>query len=160
MLGEIGQLLLIAALLTVAVQASLPLLGAQTARPALMQLGRSAAWLHLLLVLAAFAVLSAAFVQLDFSLRYVADNANRALPLIYRLSAVWGAHEGSLLLWLLVQASWSAAVAWRCRDLPLTFQARVLSVLGMIGLGFAAFCVFTSNPFERLLPAAQPEAAA
>ena len=153
-LGEIGQLLLIAALLAVAVQASLPLLGAQTARPALMQLGRSAAFVHLLLVTAAFGVLTTAFVQLDFSLRYVADNANLALPLIYRLSAVWGAHEGSLLLWLLVQALWSAAVAWRCRGLPLPFQARVLSVLGMIGLGFAAFCVFTSNPFERLLPAA------
>ena len=152
MLGEIGQLLLIAALLAVAVQACLPLLGAARGQPALMQLGRSAAYVHLLLVAAAFAVLTACFVQLDFSLRYVADNANLALPLVYRISAVWGAHEGSLLLWLLVQACWSAAVAWRCHSLPATFQARVLAVLGMIGLGFAAFCVFTSNPFERLLP--------
>ncbi|MGN0859911.1 MAG: heme lyase CcmF/NrfE family subunit [Stenotrophomonas sp.] len=153
MLGEIGQLLLIAALLAVAVQASLPLLGAARGHAGLMQLGRSAAYVHLLLVAAAFGVLSAAFVQLDFSLRYVADNANLALPLVYRLSAVWGAHEGSLLLWLLVQACWSAAVAWRCNHLPAAFQARVLGVLGLVGLGFAAFCVFTSNPFERLLPA-------
>ena len=153
MLGEIGQLLLIAALLAVAVQASLPLLGAARGHGGLMQLGRSAAYVHLLLVAAAFGVLSAAFVQLDFSLRYVADNANLALPLVYRLSAVWGAHEGSLLLWLLVQACWSAAVAWRCNHLPAAFQARVLGVLGLVGLGFAAFCVFTSNPFERLLPA-------
>ncbi|KRG78168.1 cytochrome C biogenesis protein [Stenotrophomonas ginsengisoli] len=153
MLGEIGQLLLIAALLAVAVQASLPLLGAARGNHALMQIGRSAAFVHLLLVAAAFGVLTAAFVQLDFSLRYVADNANLALPLVYRLSAVWGAHEGSLLLWLLVQACWSAAVAWRSSQLPAAFQARVLGVLGLVGLGFAAFCVFTSNPFERLLPA-------
>ena len=153
MLAETGQLLLIAALLAVAAQASLPLLGAHRGQPALMAIGRSAAFVHLALVAAAFAVLTSCFIELDFSLRYVADNANLALPLIYRISAVWGAHEGSLLLWLLVQACWSAAVAWRCRCLPAPFQARVLAVLGMIGLGFAAFCVFTSNPFERLLPA-------
>ena len=154
MLGEIGQILLLAALATVAVQASLPLLGAWRGNTALMAIGRSAAFVHLALALAAFVVLSLAFVRFDFSLRYVADNANLALPLAYRLSAVWGAHEGSLLLWLLVQASWSAAVAWRCAHLPQRFLARVLGVLGIVGLGFALFCALTSNPFARLLPAA------
>ena len=154
MLGEFGQLLLIAALLTSLLQGTLPLVGAQRQQTALMRCGHSAALMHLLLVAAAFAVLSAAFVLQDFSLRYVADNSNSALPLIYRFSAVWGAHEGSLLLWLLIQALWNAAVALRSGDLPLPFQARVLGTLGLVSTGFAAFLLFTSTPFERLLPAA------
>ena len=154
MLGELGQMLLLAALASVAAQACLPLLGAWRGHAGLMAVGRSAAFVHLALVAAAFVVLGLAFVRFDFSLRYVADNANLALPLAYRLSAVWGAHEGSLLLWLLVQASWSAAVAWRCAHLPPRLLARVLGVLGIVGLGFALFCALTSNPFERLLPAA------
>src|SRR5690606_3174918 len=89
----------------------------------------------------------------DFSLRYVAENSNSLLPMIYRYSAVWGAHEGSLLLWTLVLALWTAAVAEFSRRLPPLVVARVLAVMGLISVGFLAFLLFTSNPFERLLPA-------
>lgn len=154
MLGEIGQVLLLAALCCSVLQAAWPLVAAGRGQLAAMAVARSAALTHLVLVAGAFGVLAGAFVAQDFSLRYVADNSNLALPLAYRLSAVWGAHEGSLLLWLLVQASWNAAVALRCTALPARFAARMLATLGLVSLGFAAFLVFTSNPFERLLPAA------
>src|SRR5690606_17495271 len=105
------------------------------------------------MVLGAFVVLTLAFVRQDFSLRYVAENSNSLLPMIYRYSAVWGAHEGSLLLWALVLALWTAAVAECSRKLPADVVARVLAVMGMISVGFLAFLLFTSNPFDRLLPA-------
>ncbi|MGE8224997.1 MAG: c-type cytochrome biogenesis protein CcmF, partial [Stenotrophomonas sp.] len=108
MLGEIGQVLLILALLAALLQSILPLIGAQRAIPALTAIARPAAMLQLTMVLAAFVVLTIAFVRQDFSLRYVADNSNTLLPMIYRYSAVWGAHEGSLLMWSLVLALWTA----------------------------------------------------
>ena len=154
MLGELGQVLLIAALLASVIQSTLPLLGAHRDNAALMATARPAVWLQLAALAGAFAVLTAAFVTQDFSLRYVADNSNSLLPLIYRYSAVWGAHEGSLLLWALVLAGWSGAVAARSGRLPAYVSARVLAVMGLISVGFLAFLLFTSNPFERLLPAA------
>jgi cytochrome c-type biogenesis protein CcmF len=113
-LAEIGQVLLLAALCSCVLQAVLPLAGAARGTPSLMAVGRPAALTHLVLVAAAFAVLAWAFVAQDFSLRYVADNSNLALPLVYRLSAVWGAHEGSLLMWPCAAAICRRALAHAC----------------------------------------------
>ncbi|MDO5611404.1 MAG: heme lyase CcmF/NrfE family subunit, partial [Pseudomonadota bacterium] len=99
-------------------------------------------------------ILTHAFVTQDFSLRYVADNSNSLLPVMYRYTAVWGAHEGSLLLWVLVLSGWTAAVALFSRHLPLPVVARVLGVMGVVAIGFIALLLFTSDPFRRLLPAA------
>ncbi|MCF7750787.1 heme lyase CcmF/NrfE family subunit [Bacillus subtilis subsp. subtilis] len=153
MLPELGQILLVTALLMAVLQAVLPLWGAQRGYPAWMAVARPAAFAQLALLLGAFGVLTAAFVTQDFSVRYVAENSNSLLPLAYRYSAVWGAHEGSLLLWALVLALWNGAVALWSRQLPQQVLARVLGVLGIIGIGFLAFLIFTSNPFARLLPA-------
>lgn len=153
MLPELGQILLVTALLAALLQAGLPLLGAHRGIAAWMQVARPAALAQLLLVAGAFGVLTAAFVQQDFSVRYVAENSNTLLPMVYRWSAVWGAHEGSLLLWALVLAAWTGAVALGSQRLPDTVQARVLGVMGLVSIGFLAFLIFTSNPFARLLPA-------
>lgn len=153
MLPELGQILLVTALLVAVLQAVLPLWGAQRGYAAWMAVARPAAYAQLVLLLGAFGVLTAAFVTQDFSVRYVAENSNSLLPLAYRYSAVWGAHEGSLLLWALVLALWNAAVARWSRQLPMQVLARVLGVLGILSIGFLAFLIFTSNPFARLLPA-------
>lgn len=153
MLPELGQILLVTALLMAVLQAVLPLWGAQRGRATWMAVARPAALAQLALLLGAFGVLTAAFVTQDFSVRYVAENSNSLLPLAYRYSAVWGAHEGSLLLWALVLALWNGAVALWSKRLPIEVLARVLGVLGIIGIGFLAFLIFTSNPFARLLPA-------
>lgn len=153
MLPEIGQVLLVGALLAALLQSVLPLAGAQRGNAAWMAVARPAACAHLLLLAAAFALLTAAFVQQDFSVRYVAENSNSLLPMVYRFSAVWGAHEGSLLLWALVLAGWGGALALRSGELPEQTRARVLGVMGVVSLGFMAFMLFTSNPFTRLLPA-------
>jgi cytochrome c-type biogenesis protein CcmF len=152
-LPELGQVLLVCALLAALVQAVLPLWGAQRGRGAWMAVAVPAAFAQLALVAGAFALLTVAFVQQDFSVRYVAENSNTLLPLAYRYSAVWGAHEGSLLMWVLVLALWGGAVALWSKRLPDTVRARVLGVMGIISLGFIAFLFFTSNPFARLLPA-------
>jgi len=152
-LPELGQVLLVCALLAALLQAVLPLWGAQRGRGAWMAVAVPAAFAQLALVAGAFALLTVAFVQQDFSVRYVAENSNTLLPLAYRYSAVWGAHEGSLLMWVLVLALWGGAVALWSKRLPDTVRARVLGVMGIISLGFIAFLFFTSNPFARLLPA-------
>jgi cytochrome c-type biogenesis protein CcmF len=110
--------------------------------------------MQLALVGSAFAILTYAFVTHDFSVQYVAVNSNSLLPLVYRFTAVWGAHEGSLLLWALILSIWTAAVAMFSKSLPPTVIARVLGVMGVVAFGFLAFLIFTSNPFARLLPAA------
>ncbi|HVI25138.1 MAG TPA: heme lyase CcmF/NrfE family subunit [Xanthomonadaceae bacterium] len=154
MLPELGQFALILALLVAALQAALPLAGAKRGIGAWMAVARPAAYAQLGLVVLAFVVLTLGFVQQDFSLRYVAENSNSLLPWYYRITAVWGAHEGSLLLWALILALWTGAVARFSRRLPAEVIARVLGVMGLVALGFLAFLIFTSNPFERLLPAA------
>ena len=154
MLPEIGQITLILALLVAFLQMVLPLVGAHRGLAPWMDVARPAAWAQFLLVLAAFAILTYAFVAQDFSLRYVAENSNSLLPVMYRYSAVWGAHEGSLLLWALILAGWTAAVAVFSRSLPPQVVARVLGTMGAISVGFLSFMLFTSNPFERILPAA------
>ena len=154
MLPELGQIALILALLVAALQSLLPLLGAQRGIAPLMAVARPAAYMQLLLVGLAFAILTHAFVVSDFSVKYVAENSNSLLPVLYRYTAVWGAHEGSLLLWALVLALWTAAVARFSGALPQPVVARVLAVMGIVAVGFLAFLIFTSNPFVRLLPAA------
>ncbi|RNF83148.1 heme lyase CcmF/NrfE family subunit [Lysobacter psychrotolerans] len=154
MLPELGQIALLLALLVALMQAVLPLAGAQRSIASWMAIARPAAYAQLLLVALAFAALTHGFVTQDFSLRYVATNSNSLLPVIYRYTAVWGAHEGSLLLWALVLALWTGAVARFSQRLPAEVIARVLGVMGVVSVGFLAFLIFTSNPFERLLPGA------
>ncbi|GHA71377.1 heme lyase CcmF/NrfE family subunit [Cognatilysobacter bugurensis] len=154
MLPELGQVALALALLIAALQSALPLIGAQRGIAPWMAIARPAAYAQLGLVALAFVILTWGFVSQDFSLRYVADNSNSLLPVVYRYTAVWGAHEGSLLLWALILALWTGAVARFSQRLPATVIARVLGVMGIVSVGFLAFLIFTSNPFERLLPAA------
>jgi cytochrome c-type biogenesis protein CcmF len=154
LLPELGQYALLLAFVIALVQATLPMVGAQRGIAAWMDLARPAAYAQLACVGVAFIALTVAFVTQDFSVRYVATNSNSLLPLPYRYSAVWGSHEGSLLLWALVLALWTGAVATFSRALPRHVVARVLSVMGVIAVGFLAFLIFTSNPFARLLPAA------
>jgi cytochrome c-type biogenesis protein CcmF len=154
MIPEFGHFLLILALAVSLAQGTLPLAGAQRNRTDWMALGRPLAWTQFALVAAAFACLTASFVRHDFSVLYVASNSNSALPLAYRIAGVWGGHEGSLLLWVLMLNVWVVAVATYSRTLPAAFVARILGVLGLVSAGFLLFMLATSNPFERLLPAA------
>ena len=149
---ELGQIALIIALMLSTFQAFVPLVGSFVGAPAWMKLGQSMALGQFVFAGVAFTCLSWAFVTNDFSVAYVANNSNTLLPLHYKLSAVWGAHEGSLLLWVLILAGWSAMVAIRSDQMPPVFTARVLSVLGFISVGFLLFLLLTSNPFERILP--------
>ena len=126
MLPEIGQVALVLALVAAAVQTVMPLLGAQRALPAWMALARPAAWTQVALLAGAYALLTWAFITHDFSVRYVAENSNTLLPMVYRITAVWGGHEGSLLLWVLIIATWNAAVAHWSQSLPPRVVARVL----------------------------------
>jgi cytochrome c-type biogenesis protein CcmF len=154
MTAELGQVLLLGALLTSIVMGTIPMIGAHTGKQPLMAVGVRAALVQGLLVAGAFALLTWAFIAQDFSVEYVARNSNSALPMHYRYSAVWGAHEGSLLLWEMILALWTVAVALFSRTLPADFRARVLSVLGWISAGFLLFIIYTSNPFARLIPSA------
>jgi cytochrome c-type biogenesis protein CcmF len=149
---ELGQLALILALLLAAAQCILPLIGAQTGHHALIATARPIVAGQAVFVALAFAILTYAFLTQDFSVKYVALNSNHALPWYYRFSAVWGAHEGSLLLWVLILNVWTVAVAAFSQRLPDAFIARVISVLGFIAFGFLLFTALTSNPFERALP--------
>ena len=154
MVVELGLFALVLALLLSAVQAFFGLAGPALGKRRWMDAVRPAAAGQWVFVALAFGVLAWAFHQNDFSVLYVANNSNSALPAFYRFTAVWGAHEGSLLLWALALSSWSMAVAFFSRNLPETFSARVLGVLGFVSIGFQAFILFTSNPFDRLIPAA------
>ncbi|AXK73566.1 heme lyase CcmF/NrfE family subunit [Lysobacter sp. TY2-98] len=154
MLPELGQFALLLAFIIAIAQAALPLIGAQRGIVAWMDVARPAAYAQLACIAIAFGVLTHAFVTQDFSVKYVADNSNSLLPMAYRYSAVWGSHEGSLLLWALVLALWTGAVATFSNALPRHVVARVIGVMGIIAVGFLAFLIFTSNPFTRLLPMA------
>lgn len=152
MIPELGLLALILALCLASVQATIPLIGAWRADSRWMGLARPTAWGQFAFLVFAFACLSHAFLTDDFSVAYVAENSNSMLPWYYKFSAVWGAHEGSLLLWALILAGWTTAVSLGSRQLPQAMLARVLAVMGMISTGFLLFLVATSNPFARLLP--------
>jgi cytochrome c-type biogenesis protein CcmF len=154
MIPELGHFALILALCVALVQASLPLVGAAYNKTNWMAVARPAAQAQLLFLLIAFGCLTYAFIVHDFSVAYVAQNSNSRLPLPYRISGVWGAHEGSLLLWALTLGIWTNAVLLFSRSLPASIVARVVGVMGLISVGFLLFMLLTSNPFERLLPAA------
>ena len=152
MIPELGHLALILALCLALVQASVPLIGAWRGDRQWMGLAQPAAWGQFLMLAFSFACLTWAFMADDFSVAYVAQNSNSALPWYYKFSAVWGAHEGSLLLWALILGGWTFAVSIFSRQLPDVMLARVLAVMGMISVGFLLFLIITSNPFTRLLP--------
>jgi cytochrome c-type biogenesis protein CcmF len=149
---ELGQFALILALCLATVQAVFPLLGSLNNTPSWMAMARPLALGQFLFLLIAFACLTQSFLVDDFSVRYVAQNGNTLLPTLYKISAVWGAHEGSLLLWAFMLTAWSAAIAIFSRNLPIEIVARVLAVMGMISIGFLLFMLLTSNPFDRLFP--------
>ena len=152
MIPEFGHFALILALGLALIQASVPLLGAARQRIDWMVLARPMAVGQFVFVAAAFVVLAHAFYIDDFSVRYVALNSNTALPTPYKIAAVWGSHEGSLLLWILILAGWTLGVAAASRGLPETFAARVLGVLGLVSVGMLLFTLLTSNPFDRIFP--------
>ncbi|MGH8307097.1 MAG: heme lyase CcmF/NrfE family subunit [Gammaproteobacteria bacterium] len=154
MIPELGHLALIIALCLALAQGFFGLMGAQRGNLIWMNVARPAAVAQSLFVALAFAALAYAFLGNDFSVAYVAENSNTALPWPYKITAVWGAHEGSLLLWIFVLAIWTLAVARFSRHLPQEFSSRVLGVLGIISIGFLLFMLATSDPFTRLLPAA------
>jgi cytochrome c-type biogenesis protein CcmF len=154
MLPELGHFALILALLLAGLQAFFGIAGPALARDRWSGAVTSAVAGQAVMVATAVACLMACFVSEDFSVAYVAENSNSALPLFYRVSALWGAHEGSLLLWILLLAAWTVAVAFGSGRLPPRFAARVLGVLGVVSFGFLLFTLATSNPFLRLDPPA------
>ena len=154
MIPEIGHFLLWLALGVALVQGVVPLVGAARGRGDWMRVARPAAgWLFGFVALS-YLCLTAAFVGNDFSVLYVASNSNSALPLPFRVAGVWGGHEGSMLLWLLMLTGWTFAVSRFSRRLPLPVLARILSVMAWLAFGFLLFTLVTSNPFDRLVPAA------
>jgi cytochrome c-type biogenesis protein CcmF len=152
MAAEYGHIALLIALAFACLQSFVPLVGAQTNRQWLMQYARPMALGQATFLTISFVALTYCFVVDDFSVAYVANNSNSLLPTLFKISAVWGAHEGSLLLWVLMLGLWGAAVALFSRSLPLDMVARVLAIIGMVGVGFILFTIFTSNPFDRSLP--------
>ncbi|HEV7578423.1 MAG TPA: heme lyase CcmF/NrfE family subunit [Caldimonas sp.] len=152
MIPELGQIALLLALSVALVQATLPLVGAARGRADWMAFARPAAQAHFVLVATAFLCLASSFVRNDFSVLYVAANSNSALPLAYRIAGVWGGHEGSLLLWLMMLSGWMLAVAQLSRNIPQPVISRILAVMAMVSVGFLLFMLTTSNPFDRLFP--------
>ncbi len=153
MIAEACHLALIFALLMAVLQAIFPLAGASLHVPAWVAVARPAARAQSLFLMIAFGCLVSNFVDNDFSVLYVAEHSNTALPLFYRIAATWGAHEGSVLLWATILGLWGGAVSIFSRGLSEIFVARVLGILGLVSIGILLFILFTSNPFERLLPA-------
>ncbi|MEO0368876.1 MAG: heme lyase CcmF/NrfE family subunit [Pseudomonadota bacterium] len=152
MLGELGHLALVFALVVTVIIAVVPLIGVARNDVKLMTLARTATYAQWLFVACSYFILTLAFYLNDFSIAYIAKTSNLNQPTMYRLSGVWGGHEGSLLLWILMLSSWSALVAKFSKSIPLDTVARVLAVLGMVSIGFMSFTLFTSNPFDRLFP--------
>lgn len=150
MISGMGYYAIIVAMVFALVQAIVPMIGVARSNEAMMKLAQSTAIGQLIFVSIAFVVLMLAFAQNDFSLLYVWQNSNRQLPLIYRLCAVWGAHEGSLLLWVYILTIWAAVVALCSRHLPLPVLSRVLAILAMLALGFYGFLLSSSDPFTLL----------
>ena len=150
---ELGQFALWLAVGVSAVMGTLPLIGAQRGRLDWMALARPGARALFVLVAFSFGCLVASFVRNDFSVLVVASHSNTALPLPFRIAAVWGGHEGSMLLWVLMQSGWALAVASFSTRLPAAVLARILAVIGLLALGFLLFVLLTSNPFQRLIPA-------
>ncbi|MDH3337585.1 MAG: heme lyase CcmF/NrfE family subunit [Gammaproteobacteria bacterium] len=150
MIPEIGHFALILALSLALLQGILPLVGAHRNDAAMMSTARTAALGQFVFVAFAYSCLTWAFLQSDFSVAYVANHSQLALPTMYKVAAVWGGHEGSVLLWILILCCWTVAVGRYSHSLPDTFVARVIGVLGLLSVGFLLFALLTSNPFERL----------
>lgn len=152
MLPELGHYCLIVALSLALLQASLPMWASFTLNGPLLQLAKSTSYGQLFFIALSFLTLAYAFISNDFSVAYVAQNSNSHLPTIYRFCATWGAHEGSLLLWVFILSIWTALVSRFSQNVPLLMTARVLAILAMISSGFLLFLLTTSDPFQRLLP--------
>ncbi|HET8700502.1 MAG TPA: cytochrome c biogenesis protein CcsA, partial [Nitrococcus sp.] len=153
MIPELGHFALVLALSLALAQAIFPIYGALRGRAELMAVAVPAARGQFVFVACSFAALAYAFLINDFSVAYVAENSNTALPWYYRFAAVWGAHEGSLLLWVTILGVWTVAVTVFSRELPMEFRSRVLGVMGLVSCGFLLFLLTTSDPFIRLDPA-------
>ena len=149
MAPELGIFALILAFVLSLSQAFFGLVGAWREKPVWMSVARPAVTGQFVFVAMAFGCLVYSFVNNDFSVKYVASNSNSQLPLFYRVAAVWGAHEGSLLLWVLILSIWSVAVAAFSRGMPLSFSSRVIGVMGLVSAGFMLFTLWTSNPLDR-----------
>jgi len=154
MIPEIGHFALILALCIAVAQTVFPILGAQFGYARWVSLARPTAYAQLAFVAISYVCLTLVFLNNDFSVLYAASNSNSELPVLYLISGVWGAHEGSLLLWALILSLWTGAVAMFSRSVPRVMIARVIGVMGFVSVGFMLFILITSNPFERLLPAA------
>jgi len=152
MIPEIGHFALSLALIVAIIQSVLPTVGIKMGYANWISVARPASFAQFGLLLVAFASLTYAFISNDFSVKLAASNSNSHLPLLYKVSGVWGSHEGSLLLWALLLSLWTIAVALFSRSMPKQIQAQVLAVMGMISIGFLMFMLFTSNPFDRLYP--------
>lgn len=152
MIPELGQFSLILALCTAIILAVVPMAGTVTGHNSWMAIARPAAGAQAFFVSLSYACLTWSFIANDFSVLYVANTSNTTLPLIYKISGVWGGHEGSILFWCFISALWTGAVAVFSGSLPKVLLARVLSILGFISIGFLLFVLLTSNPFERLIP--------
>ena len=150
MLNEIGHFTLLLAFCVALIQATIPLFGAHKGRIDLMAIAESAANLQFALLLASFSALTHAFVTSDFSVKLVVLNSHSLKPMLYKVTGVWGNHEGSMLLWVLILSLFGASASWFGTNLPILLKTRVLSVQGAIGVAFLAFIIFTSNPFERV----------
>jgi len=154
MIPSIGELVLIIAFILAIMQGTLPLIGVWKNKKSLISLAVPTARAQSALVTLAFFILGYSFYVNDFSVLYVASTSNSQLPTIYRLAAVWGGHEGSMLLWVTILAVWTVAVTMFAKNLPDSFRIRLIAVMGLVSVGFLAFILFTSNPFDRLIPAA------
>ena len=152
MIAEIGHFAMILSLGLALLLSVLPLYGAARNNTLLMNSARPLSWGMFIFLAISFFILCYAFYTNDFTVQYVASNSNSQLPWYYRITAVWGAHEGSLLLWVLIQAGWTVAVAVFSRGMPQESVARVLAIMGLITVGFLLFIIVTSNPFLRTLP--------
>jgi cytochrome c-type biogenesis protein CcmF len=153
MIPELGHFALILSLCMALVLGTIPIIGAFRAQAGWIGIARPAAWLQLSFMALSYSCLTYSSIVHDFSVAYIAQNSNTALPFLYLVSGVWGAHEGSLLLWGLVLTFWTALVAQFSKNIPDATIARVLGVMGLVSTGFLLFLLFTSNPFERLFPA-------
>lgn len=154
MIPTIGELALILAFFCAIAQGTIPLIGVWKNKSALSNLAVPAARAQFFFIIISFFCLEYAFYTNDFSVLYVASTSNSQLPLMYKLAAIWGGHEGSMLLWVTILAVWTMAVTLFAKDLPESYRIRLIAVMGMVSIGFIAFVLLTSNPFDRLIPAA------
>jgi cytochrome c-type biogenesis protein CcmF len=152
MIPEAGHFALILALMLAIAQATLPLVGAQRNNAPLMAVAGSTSLGQFVLILISFLCLMTAHVTSDFTVRNVVENSHTLKPLLYKITGLWGNHEGSMMLWVLILSLFGAAVGVFGRNLPPALKARVLAVQGMVGVAFLTFILFTSNPFERVFP--------